>query len=139
MEHFINTTQSFEVRNVQKKKESYFEERSPSIYSHINGYKFCVKISFHASICLIATGLYAMQGDNDKELKWPVEATFTLALLNQRGGEDRECTVTKIKWNRPREEIRTILNDRGILDYSELENFLYNDTLYFRVKVVNIK
>ena len=80
-----------------------------------------------------------MQGDNDKDLKWPVEATFTLALLNQEGGEDREHTVTNIKWNRPREEFRTIFDNRGSLNYSELDNFLYNDTLYFCVKVVDIK
>ena len=138
MEHFVNSTRSFEVRNIKKKKSKSFKERSPSMYSHINGYKFCVKISFHAFIGVIETGLCAMQGDNDKDLKWPVEATFTLALLNQEG-EDREHTVTNIKWNRPREEFSTIFDNHGILYYSELNNFLYNDTLYFCVKFVDIK
>ena len=138
MEHFVNSTRSFEVRNVKKKKSKIFKERSPSMYSHINGYKFCVNILFDPCFNVVSIGLYAMQGDNDKDLKWPVEATFTLALLNQEGGEDTEFTVTNIKWNRPREEFRTILNDRGILLYSNLDNFLYNDTLCCRVKVVDI-
>ena len=135
MEHFINSTQSFEVRNVKKKSKGY-EERSSSMYSHINGYKFCVKISFDAHFELVGIGLCAMQGDNDKDLKWPVEATFTVALLNQEGGEDAECTMTKIKWNRPRVGFPTIVSDYTFLSYSE---YLYNDTLYFRVKVVAIK
>ena len=146
MEHFINSTQSFEVRNVKKKQSEYFKETSPSMYSHINGYKFCVEIKFSALHQKIMATLYAMQGEFDKDLKWPVEATFTLVLLNQRGGENAECTVTKIKWNRPGEGNTCLTlfsrlwgSSRYFLDYSKIDNFLFNDTLYFRVKVVYIK
>ena len=147
MEHFINSTQSFEVRNVLKKKnEFYVEETSPSMYSHINGYKICVKISFIAIHKAFMASLFAMQGEFDKDLKWPVEATFTLALLNQRGGEDAECNVFKIKWNRPGEGnmhlasfTKRLDSSPHFLKYSNLDNFLFNDTLYFRVKVVTIQ
>ena len=150
MEHFINSTQSFEVRNVKKKQSEYFEETSPSMYSHINGYKFCVEIKFSALHQNIMAVLYAMQGEFDKDLKWPVEATFTLTLLNQEGGEDRECTVTKIKWNRPGGGnlcLTSFSRPRGpsrhFLDcynyHTNLDRFLFNDILYFRVKVVNIQ
>ena len=138
MEHFIDSTQSFEVRNVKKKKkESYhLEEMSPSMYSHINGYKFSFKITFESHFGAIRIRLCAMQGDNDKDLKWPVEATFILALLNQRGGVDAEYTMANIKWNRPREGFLTILDVYAFFNYCEL---VFNDTLYFRVKVVDIK
>ena len=145
-EHFINSTQSFEVRNVKKKKKESFEETSPSIYSHINGYKFCVEIRYRALHQNITATLYAIQGEFDKDLKWPVEATLTLTLLNQRGGEDAESTVFNIKWNRPREGNTCLTSFNRcwgstlcFLDYSNLDNFLFNNnTLYFRVKVVNI-
>ena len=148
MEHFIKSTQSFEVRNVTKKKKESFEETSPSMYSHINGYKFCVEIKISALHQDITATLYAMQGEFDKDLKWPVEATFTLTLLNQRGGEDAECTVFKIKWNRPGggNMCLTSFSRRWgtsyyFLDsyYSKIDNFLFIDTLYFHVKVVNIR
>ena len=89
-----------------------------------------------------------MKGESDKDLKWPVEATFTLALLNEQGGEDREYTINEIKWNRPmvhNMQVTTFYRHTvmfGIithfLAYSELDGFLYNDTLYFLVKDVFI-
>ena len=144
-DYFIYSTQSFEVRNVTEKMKDYFEEASPSMYSRMNGYKFCVVIKFRA-LKSIAAELYAMQGEFDEGLKWPAVATFTLTLLNQRGRKDAECTVTNIIWRKPdgRNTSRTsfdrCLRSSYFLDYTELSNYLFNsNTLYFRVKVVNIQ
>eukprot|EP00731_Ephydatia_muelleri_P006441 Em0003g689a len=60
---------------------------SPPFYSHVSGYKLCLRISAsgygegkgtHVSVYV---GI--MKGENDDKLVWPLRAKFRVALLNQ--------------------------------------------------------
>ena len=40
--------------------------------------------------------LLAMKGENDEELRWPIQAHFTLRLVNFKGGEDKVVTESDV-------------------------------------------
>ena len=87
--------------------------------------------------------LHPIQGEYDDQLKWPVEATITIAMLNQHGGEDGECTMTK-EWSRPSGGTRgdsTWFHSLNLYfeDKSKLKDMVFNDTMYFHVKQVVFK
>ena len=94
--------------------------------------------------------LCVMQGEFDEDLKWPVEATFTIALLNQQKGEDKKCTVSKMKWRKPKSKCFSLtpfdkhsipwgkMKVNFFIENSKLKNFLHNDTLHFCLKHVSV-
>ena len=136
--HFDDASRRFEVRNFHtiSNKATW---TSPAMYTHTNGYKFFIEVTFALmeTMCVI---LYPIQGEYDDQLKWPVEATITIAMLNQQGGEDEECTKTT-GWSRPSGDIRDdpIWFDSLNLyfkDKSKLKCMVFNDTMYFHVKQV---
>ena len=51
----------------------------------------------------LKVSVHIIQGEYDDELKWPARASFTIEIINQRGGENQSCTI-KINCNKPGEE-----------------------------------
>ena len=75
------------MEGFQEKKKNNKVWRSDPVYSHIGGYKMCLKV--HANGSSDAKGTYLslfislMRGDNDDNLKWPFKGTIKVSLLNQ--------------------------------------------------------
>ena len=78
----------FTVTEFQRKKQGNEEWTSPPYYTHIGGYKFCLKVypngeksgkGTHVSV-----HAYLMRGEHDDLLGWPFEGSTTIELLNQR-------------------------------------------------------
>ena len=137
--NFDDVSRRFEVRNFHTAISNKATWTSPAMYTHTNGYKFFIDLNF--AVETMAVVLYPIQGEYDDQLKWPVKATITIAILNQHGGEDEECTRT-MGWRRPsagtREDPKwfTSLN---FVDKSKLKYMVFNDTVYFHVKQVVFK
>ncbi len=125
----------------EKAKDTINSWKSPAMYTHVCGYKFCIGVDAngwgpeHGSS--IHVYIWSMPGEFDSRLPWPVAARFTIELINQQGGQNAMCTS------------QVILNKSGancyftwlggfhrikfsvFIVHSELQNFLDNDTLHF--------
>ena len=136
MKNFNDASRRFEVRNFNKVVADEATWKSAAMYTHTNGYKFFIEVNFAFYSKMMVILYRPMQGEYDDQLKWPFEATITIAMLNQHGGEDEECTKT-IEWSRPsagRENL--IWFDSFVIDNSKLKDMVFNDTMYFHVKQV---
>ena len=78
----------FIMTGFDEKKQADEVWTSPPYYTHIGGYKFCLKMypnglgrgkGTHVSVYA-----YLMRGEHDDELEWPFEGSTTVELLNQR-------------------------------------------------------
>ena len=132
----------FEMGNfsAEKDKDEENDWKSPAMYTHVGGYKFCIGVD--ANGCGSGRGksifvdLWAMPGEFDDELKWPAKAVFTIELIHQQERQDVTCSC-QAEWNKP---TRTYYIGRfcqlGSLSFllrSHLGNFLKDNSLVFNV------
>ena len=137
----------FEMRNfsAEKRKDKPGDWKSPAMYTHMNGYKFCIGVDANGNGIRrgrsIFVDLWAMPGEFDFQLKWPAKAKFTIELINQQGGENMSCSRLA-EWNKP---IR--LNYLGLFsnhvtcyfqEHIKLGCFLKDDSLFFNVSDVKL-
>ena len=134
---------------VEREKDKLGDWKSPAMYTHVSGYKFCIGIDANGRNTArgeaMSVSLYAMQGDYDHLLKWPACVSFTLELLHRQGGQNIIGTLTEAEWlqpTRPFKRIRSFLNvERGqtvFLEHSKLADFLDNDALYFHLSNITV-
>ena len=135
--------------SLEKVKDKDGDWKSPAMYTHVCGYKFCIVIA--ANGCGAARGeamsvyLYTMPGEHDHLLKWPARASFTLELLHQHGGQNIIHTLTKAQWQQPTRPY-TYINSfpqggpwwSAFLEHSKLAGFLDNDTLYLHLSNITV-
>ena len=130
----------FEMKNFshEKAKNKCDDWKSPAMYTHVCGYKFCIGVD--ANGCNDGRGnsiwmdLYSMSGEYDDQLKWPAYAKFTVELINQIGGENVRHSST-FDWDKPTTKYNTVAEiHESFLEHSKLNSFLKNDTLYFNVQ-----
>ena len=133
----------FEMRNfsAEKKKDEVNDWKSPAMYTHLGGYKFCVGVDangYHSGHGKsIYVDLWFMLGEFDDQLKWPAKAKFTIELINQQGGQN-ESSICQAVWNKPiyiDNSVSVKPLGHGFLDHINLWLFLNNDTLSFNVCV----
>ena len=149
-EQKVSTTflhRRFEMRNfsVEKQKDKENDWKSPAMYTHLGGYKFCVGVD--ANGCLKGRGktirvtLWAMPGEFDDQLKWPAEAEFKIELINQRGGHNVSC-ICQAEWNKPTCLIylESFYNPIGysLPEHNKLSCFLKDGSLFFNVSDVKL-
>ena len=100
----------FTVTGFSEKKQADETCFSPPFYTHIGGYKVCLKVyangdedgrGSHVSIYA-----HLIRGEYDDELEWPFEGSITVDLLNQKE-DKRHCSKT-YKFNRYTDEDSTI-------------------------------
>ena len=137
----------------EKAKDKWNDWKSPPMYTHPGGYKFCIGIDANGAgeSCgeSVNVDLWVMKGEYDDQLQWPVTAKFTLELINHfENEENKMCTITPTWW-RSRSVyllIETFLTVPGrghhFISHSELHHnpatrtrFLKNDTLNFHLSV----
>ena len=145
---------SFTMDNFSKEKakNEYGDWKSPPMYTHVCGYKFCIGIDANGNGGKsVYVNLWAMKGEYDDQLVWPVTARFTLELINHfEGGENIKCTLiaTWEKSNKEYTHIRafnTTVIPNYFISHKELPcqpvtrtHFLKNDTLCFMITNVTI-
>ena len=137
----------FEMNNFshEKAKNKSSDWRSPAMYTHVCGYKFCIEVDAngygYGRGNYLGVSLYTMSGLYDDELKWPVSAKFTIELINQYGGENASHSETN-RWNKPNAKYCVIGRFSRIgldfLKHYDLKSFLKSDTLYFHVSKVEL-
>lgn len=143
---FLN--RRFEMKNfsLEKMRDKPCDWKSPAMHTHVRGYKFCIGVDASGNVygCKNAIGLvmYAMQGEFDDELKWPIKVKFSIELINQRGSENARRSDISSLWYRPRTHHSIVgsfhQSQGGFLEHSKLGGFLNNDTLYFYLTEVQL-
>ena len=149
-EQKISTTiylhRRFEMRNfsAEKEKDISSDWKSPAMYTHVGGYKFCIGVDANGYNDghgrSIYVDLWALPGEFDDQLKWPARAKFTIELISQRGRPTLRCN-RQVLWNKfaYSEQIESF--DRleyGFLDHSRLSSYLKQDSLVFNVYDVKL-
>ena len=124
--------------------------KSPAMYTHMCGYKFCLCIEANVPDFsygkVMSVYLYAMQGEHDRLLKWPARVRGTLELLHQYGGQNIIHTLTEVEWQKPTTPYTRIKRftanvyplQRTFLQHSELADFLNNDALCFHLSNITV-
>ncbi len=143
---FLN--RRFEMKNytIEKTRDKPCDWKSPAMHTHVRGYKFCIGVDASGSVygCENAIGLvmYAMQGEFDDELKWPIKVKFSIELINQRGSENLRRSEMSSLWYQPRSRHSIIGSFNqfhgGFVEHCKVSGFLNNDTLYFYVTEVQL-
>ena len=145
MSNMIYLNRRFEMKNFshEKAKDKQDDWKSPAMYTHFGGYKFCIGVD--ANGCLDGRGkstsvdLWSMPGEFDDPLKWSANAKFTIELIDKQGGKNASHSKT-VTWTRPGSKNYNIKSFErilgGFIEHSKLGRFLYNDTLHFFVSEV---
>ena len=139
----------------EKAKDKYSDWKSPPMYTHVCGYKFCIGIDANGRNGgrgrSVNVELWVMKGKYDNQLKWPVTTRFTLELINHfEGRENKKCTQTET-WGKPDKEytFRGSFDTKDFpyhfISHTELPSnpatrthFLRNDTLCFKITNITI-
>ncbi len=133
---FLN--KKFEMQNFSKEKakDKVSDWKSPVMYSHLFGYKFCIGIDANGygngHHRAIRVDIWSLQGEFDDKLKWPAEGQITIELINQRGGENAKGTRT-FNWKKSTYLTQIERNYVGFIEHCNLGPFLANDTLFFHI------
>ncbi len=147
----VSLKRKFVLKNFSKEKakDKVDDWKSPAMYTHAYGYKFCIGVGANGCEALhsefINVDIWSMPGEYDDKLKWPAAAQFTIELINQHGGENAECTKD-ISWNKPDIGINTYTyigtfdrcrkGEYKYIKHSDLPRFLHKDTLHFLISKI---
>ena len=143
---------TFKMKNfsIEKAKSKVSDWKSPTMYTHLGGYKFCVGVDANGYLGgrgkSVNMDMWTIPGEYDDQLTWPASARFTIELINQKGGENASYTTVRKTWLKPSkcsELVRLRRIARGgswvaFIEHSQLEDFLNNDTLHFVVSKVEL-
>ena len=88
----------FVLNNFEKHKENNEWWYSPSFYTHIGGYKMCLRVDANGWAdgkgTHVGVAVYMMRGEFDDHLQWPFKGVVKVQLINQKvGGEHIEQVV----------------------------------------------
>ena len=147
--YFSNTVRTFEMKEFskEKKKDKPRDWKSPPMYTHTFGYKFCMGLDANGRDGACGKALYAelyvMPGKYDGLLKWPAKASFTLELIHQKGGANIKYNTAIKKWDKPKLNFeflsffpRTMVNKTySFIEHSQLKKFIVKDSLKFSIDV----
>ena len=139
------------MKGFQKKKEENETWFSDPVYSHFGGYKMCLNVDANGYIVEgthVSVFIGLLRGDNDDNLKWPFKGTIKVSLLNQlEDGQHHteqlwspESTCSRVTGT-PSYRGNINFQSHDGLDYNDKDNtqYLKDDTLFFRVDVINIE
>ena len=121
--------------------------KSPAMYTHQHGYKILFEIM--ASGCGGGLGkdvcvkLWSTPGEFYSQLRWPVKVEIKVKLINQHGGDNIVVQRNRVSFHKcgVYRMVAYIGNKYysgyyHLIDHSELDNYLVNDTLCFCVSTL---
>ena len=137
----------FTMNNFNQLKTDSEQLTGPDLYTHEGGYKIYFTVwpnGVHKNGNMTVS-LFTKPGEFGDQLKWPVEATFTLQLLSQHRDQDHiTFTSSKYQWSRPTEPTCLTFYPNvtdGNLEWNRRKRtqYLKNDCLVFRLTKVELK
>ena len=90
----------FVMTDFKQRKKDETEWYSPPFYSHVGGYRMCLKV--HANGwgrgkgTHISIFVHMLPGENDDSLQWPFRGTIRVSLLNQQQEVDHYSRTIQI-------------------------------------------
>ena len=109
---------------------------APCFYTHSGGYRLQVVTLADSVYGGMSVHVCVKTGDFDAKLKWPLKATVTLQLVDPSGGyQPYEQSMQGEGKKGPGNDISKW---HPFITHAELEKYLHNDSLYFRVVSVNL-
>ena len=95
--HVFDPPPNFIMTNFSHHKDSGKRWYSLPFYSHIGGYKMCLKVVANGwgggTGTHVSAANYLMRGEYDDDLLWPFRGEITFQLINRRADEGHvECT-----------------------------------------------
>ena len=140
-------TLSFDMKGFSREKEKGTSWKSKTMTSK-EGYKFCIGVyangQSESSGTAVSVELLALKGENDEELRWPIQEHFTLRLVNFKGGEDKIVTESVVLQ-------KTLVDYQHVtyfkaspsshfphafIEHSKIHSFINDDQLRFELLVV---
>jgi len=139
----LNRSFVLESFSLEKAKSKSSEWKSPPIYTHLNGYKFCIGIDANGDGDSLGKAmrieLWPMKGPNDYRLKWPVTMKFTVKLINEQRGDMLKYSTKKTWWECDNDlsfynldRIKCGKSHAFIL-HSDLNRYICKDSLHFSI------
>ena len=132
-------TETFIFKDYSSLKGTHTHELSEAFYTHWEGYKLKLKISFYDKND-IGAELFLMCGEYDLLLKWPVKIKIRLEVLNQVADRRHVVRVVTRDWSwGERGKAKSI--DDYLMKCATLERggpslkYLVNDCLKFKINV----
>ena len=144
----LELIRTFTMMGFTKAKNESSTWRSPAMYTYLYRYKFFLEIKangygygygYGKAVCV---NLWSAPGDFDSHLKWPAKVKFTLELINQHGGDNEVAQRDEVSWCSGVSHMVAYIGNKNyssiyhLIDHSELDNYLVNDTLCFRVSTL---
>ena len=131
--------------SAEKAKDLSDNWKSPAMYTHLGGYKFCVGVYANGrgrarglGVCL---DLLAMPGEFDDMLDWPAKVKFTVELFHPCKDNKFQLSIDLKTWNKPSKQYECFCNcNRKYMIYNNAVVFvqhcdltiLVEDTLHIR-------
>ena len=141
-----NENFTFKLAAFKEKKSNNETSYSSPFYTSQNGYRLCINVDVNGNGDGkdTHTSVFAnlMKGDNDESLTWPFTGTVTIELLNQVEDTNHYSRTFSFPADGS-SSTRVTEGERGLgrgynkfITHSKLqENYLVDDTLFFRVSV----
>lgn len=149
---------SFVVSDFERKRARSEDWLSPPFYSHLHGYRMCIRVSPNGLVIgegtHISLTVHLMKGLFDDHLNWPFRGNIHVALCNQE--QDNSHHVETISFHKKASEKASgrakvdVMNMVGLVSYEFLDHaflkpdakrgirYLLNDSLQFRVLDVTV-
>ena len=140
----------------EKLKDKPGDWKSPAMYTHTGGYKFCIGVDANGSGYgrrkSINVNMWIMPGQYDNWLKWPAQVDLTIELIDQCGGRNFESQFS-CKWDRPTNYklvttidcniscitlLRRTVSYNCFMDHSDIDRFLAEDSLHFDISSIKV-
>ena len=140
----------------EKLKDEPGDWKSPPMYTHTGGYKFCIGVDANGSGVdhgkSISVEMWAMPGKYDSLLKWPAQVNFTLEIINQCSGPN-VISQSLCRWDK-QNNYKLVSTFSGgityftlaifappyvsILKHSDIHSYLTEDTLHFKISLIRV-
>ena len=105
-----NIMATFLVPRYEELVHNCLDWKSPSFYTHHQGYKIYLGVRGHKiETDLLLLSLYAEPGEYDERLNWPALYNFQVEIVNKRGGENMKFCTGWNCWSRPRHNMESLL------------------------------
>ena len=97
-----------------KAKDLPGDWKSPVMYTHLGGYKFCVGVDANGrgtarGLC-VCLDLLAMPGKFDDMLDWPAKVKFSVELFHPFDDIKYTLSIDLKTWNKPSKQYECICN-----------------------------
>ena len=137
-----NIMATFVVPKYEELVRNCLDWKSPSFYTHHQGYKIRLGVRGHKiETDLLLLSLYAEPGEYDERLNWPALYNFQVEIINKRGGENMSFCTGWNCWYRPRHNMESLLFKKVgyfhqtyvLVECNNLTDYLDNNSVEIRV------